>query len=146
MKVGLPVEPEKDEGPATKIGVLMLELDSEALEVRLPPEKLCHLRALLASWRGRKACRKRELLSLIGFLTHEGKAVRAGRSFVRRLTDLSKSVRHLEQHIRLLREARADIEWWVQHMASWNGTAMMFSSRVMQPEALVTSDASGNWG
>ena len=48
---GLPVEPEKDEGPATKIGVLGLELDSDALEVRLPAEKLSHLRATLASWR-----------------------------------------------------------------------------------------------
>ncbi len=33
---GLPVEPEKDEGPATKIGVLGLELDSDVLEVRSP--------------------------------------------------------------------------------------------------------------
>ena len=35
-KVGLPVEPEKDEGPATTLVFLGLELDSVALLVRLP--------------------------------------------------------------------------------------------------------------
>ncbi len=90
---GLTVEPE---GPATKIGVV---LDSDALEVRLTAEKLSHLRATLASWRGRKACRKRELLSLVGTLTHAGRAVKAGRSFIRRLIDLEKSTRRMDQHI-----------------------------------------------
>ena len=111
-EVGLPVEPEKDEGPDTCITCLGLDLDTVALEVRLPPAKLRHLRSLLASWRGRKACRKRELLSLLGILTHASKAVKAGRSFTRRLIDLAKSAHNLDQYLRLSREARADIEWW----------------------------------
>ena len=67
-QVAMPVEPEKDEGPATTISFLSLEVDSLALEVRLPQEKLMRLKTVLGSWRGRKACRKRELLSLIGSL------------------------------------------------------------------------------
>ena len=105
QEVGLPIEPEKDEGPDTCISCLGLELDTVALEIRLPPEKLKQLKAMLASWRGRKACKKRELLSLIGILTHAGKAVRAGRSFTRRLIDLAKSVKHIDQYVRLSREA-----------------------------------------
>ena len=76
--LGLPPEPEKDEGPATTISFLGMELDSVELEVRLPPEKLHRMRADLARWRGRKACRQRELLSLIGVLSHackEGRQV-----------------------------------------------------------------------
>lgn len=114
-EVGLPVEPEKDEGPATGITFLGVELDTEALEIRLPAEKLRQMRSLLTSWRGRKACRKRELLSLIGVLTQAGRAVKAGRSFVRRLLDLAKSTRRLDQYVRLNRDARADIEWWCQY-------------------------------
>ena len=93
----MPVEPEEDEGPATTISFLGLELDSVvALEVRLPQVKLKCLRALLGSWRGRKACRKRDLLSLIGSLTHACRAVRPGRCHVQRLIDLLTTTEHLD--------------------------------------------------
>ena len=145
-RVGFPVEPEKSEGPATTISFLGVELDSRMLEIRLPKEKLDRLRAELKEWRGRKACRKRELLSLIGSLSHACKAVRAGRSFLRRLIDLSTVVEKLDHYVRLSREARADIEWWVQYAEAWNGTSMMQSVQEAPPAAVVTSDASGNWG
>ncbi len=79
----MPTEPEKDEGPATEIVFLGMELDSEKLEIRLPQEKLDRLRQTLCEVRGMKACRKRQMLSVIGILSHACKAVRAGRSFVR---------------------------------------------------------------
>lgn len=59
--LGMPVEPE-DEGPATTITFLGIELDSIAMEIRLPQEKLACLQSDLSTWRGRKACRKRDLL------------------------------------------------------------------------------------
>ena len=83
-EVAMPVEPEKDEGPASTISFLGLELDSMAMEVRLPQEKLKKLKTVLGTWRGRKACRKRDILSLIGSLTHACRAVRPGRCYVRR--------------------------------------------------------------
>ena len=144
-RVGFPVEPEKSGGPATTISFLGVELDSRMLEIRLPKEKLDRLRAELKEWRGRKACRKRELLSLIGSLSHACKAVRAGRSFLRRLIDLSTVVEKLDHYVRLSREARADIELWVQYAEAWNGTSMMQSVQEAPPAAVVTSDASENW-
>lgn len=86
--LGLPVEPEKDEGPASTITFLGIEIDSMAMEVRLPKEKLARLRSDRSTWRGRKACKKRDLLSLVGTLSHACRSVRAGRSFLRRLIDL----------------------------------------------------------
>ena len=120
-EVGLPVEPEKDEGPATVITFLGIELDTNKLEIRLPQEKLQQTRALLASWRGRKACKKRELLSLVGVLSHASKAVRAGRSFLRRLIDLSASTRQLDQYIRL--NGRPGLTWNGGSATPSNGTA-----------------------
>ena len=143
---GLPVEGEKCQGPVTCIPFLGMELDSVALEIRLPADKLANLRALLLTWRGRKACRKRELLSLIGSLSHACKAVRSGRAFLRRLIDLSTTTSHLDHFIRLNVEARSDIEWWHTFASSWNGVSMMQSVRRTSPVARVTSDASGNWG
>lgn len=146
VEIGLPPEPEKDEGPATTIHFLGMELDTVALEVRLPAEKLIRLRAELGKWRGRKTCKKRELLSLIGSLSHACKAVRAGRSFLRRLIDLSTSAERPDHFVRMTWDARSDIEWWCQFSASWNGIAMMRSVERSQVSFTMTSDASGNWG
>ena len=145
-ETGLPVEPEKDEGPATRIGVLGIELDTEAMVVSLPPNKLAQLRTELASWRTRKVCRKRDLLSLIGSLSHACKAVRAGRTFLRRLIDLSTTVRQLDRHVRLTISARSDVEWWFQYCSCWNGISMMSTVHKANPDVIMLSDASGSWG
>lgn len=138
-KTGLPTEPENKN---------RMELDTEELEIRLPQEKLIRLKTVLSSWRGKKVCRKRELLSLIGLLSHAYKAVRAGRSFLRRLIDSSTSVKHLDRWVQLNRSARSDIEWWYQYCARWNGTAMMsvVNKASSEFEISMVSDASGTWG
>ncbi len=146
QQVGMPIEPEKDEGPATTITFLGLELDTIALEVRLPQEKLASLRTVLKSWRGRKACRKRELLSLIGSMSHAARAVRPGRSYIRRLIVAAAATKHMDQFVRLNREARADIEWWHTYAASLNGSAMMLAGPGTSHQVTITSDASGSWG
>ena len=76
-RLGLPPEPDKDVGPTTCLVFTGIEIDSEAMELRLPGDKLTKLKAELSSWRGRKACKKRDLLSLIGVLSHACKVVRA---------------------------------------------------------------------
>ena len=123
-----------------------IEIDSTALELRLPTDKLGRLRTELGQWRGRKECKKRELLSLLGSLSHACKVVRAGRSFLRRLIDLSTVAKHIDHFIRINREARSDIEWWFQFCEQWNGVAMMRTGGAKQVSAEVISVASGNWG
>ena len=121
-QMGLPVEPEKDEVPSTALPFLGIELDSMAMEIRLPPEKLTRFRKELTAWKDRKKCKKRELMSLIGLLSH---ACRSGRSFLCRLIDLSTVPKHLEHYVRLNVEARTDIEWWAWYSQIWNGVSMM---------------------
>ena len=145
-QMGLPVEPDKDEGPASTLSFLGIELDSVAMEIRLPPEKLTRLREEIATWRARKKCKKRELFSLIGLLSHACKVVRSGRSFLRRLIDLSTIPMHLEHYVRLNLEARSDIEWWAQYSQVWNGVSMMHLPNMASPGVVLTSDASGNCG
>ena len=142
-EAGMLTEPEKEDSPATELVFLGMELDSVNLEIRL---LLDRLRQTLREVRGMKACRKRQLLSLVGILSHACKAVRAGRSFVRRLIDLSTTVKQLDRFVRLNREARADLEWWFQFGQEWNGTAMMWHVDRARPEVVLTSDASGSWG
>ena len=137
--VGLPVEHEKDEGPTTCLPFTDIELDNVAMELRLPQEKLSCLRSELSRWRGRKACRKRELLSLIGSLSHACKVIRPGHPFLRRLIDLSTTVNQLDRHVQLSREARWDIEWWRE--MEW-----IRGKKQAVPNEAITPDASGRWG
>lgn len=145
-KAGLPVEPSKSQGPSTSLVFLGIEIDSVAGVLRLPTEKLQSIKNTLASWRHRKACRKRELLSLIGILAHASKVVRVSRIFLRRLIDLSMQARQLDHFIRLNADARSDLEWWFQFIVLWNGVSFLESATSAPPDITITSDASGSWG
>ena len=107
--LGTPLEADKCEGPSSVITFLGMEIDSNKMEIRLPADKLERLRLLLAEWEGRKAGKKRDLLSLIGYLQHASKAVRQGRTFLRRLISASTVVHKLDSFLRLNQSACSDI-------------------------------------
>ena len=109
-RAGLPLEPSKTKGPLSSITFLGIELDSSTMEMRLPSDKLAKAIESLTHWRGRKACRKRDLLSLIGTLAHASKVIKSSRVFLRRLIDLSSTTENLNHFIRLNTETKSDIE------------------------------------
>ena len=121
--VTLPMEPSKSVGPTTTLVFLVIKLDSLKKELRLPLEKLTQLQEQIAQWRGRKACRKRELLSLIGSLHHSCKVVQAGRTFRCRLIDMFTKATYADHFICLNAEVRGDLEWWFHFIGSWNGVS-----------------------
>ena len=69
-KLGLPLHPDKLEGPATCLTILGIELDSDKLQARLPADKRDRIIALLEEWSTKRFCKRRELESLIGHLHH----------------------------------------------------------------------------
>ena len=145
-QLGVPVAHHKVEGPAVQLVFLGIELDTEKMELRLPQEKLKRLQRLLFSWHQKRVCTKRELLSLIGHLQHACRVVPAGRSFLRRMIDLSMVVSELHHHVRLNLGFRSDLQWWLMFVADWNGVRMMSRKCKARPHEVVTSDASGSWG
>ena len=64
-ELGLPVAENKLEGPATSLTFLGFELDSMALEMYLPQDKLLDLQQMTLLWSGRRSCHKKELESLV---------------------------------------------------------------------------------
>ena len=124
-QLGFPIAEHKIEGPNTVLTFLGILIDTVKLEMRLPEEKLATLRTLLQQWHTVKKTTKRNLLSLIGSLSFAAKVIPAGRIFIRRLIDLSMSVKKLHHHIKLNSSTRADIKWWLDFLPSWNGTGLM---------------------
>ncbi len=125
---------------------LGIELDTVAITLRLPREKVCRLQREINRWSRRRCCTKRELQSLIGMRQHASCVVRPGRTFSRRLIALLSVAKKPHHRIRLNMGFRSDVAWWVTFLPAWNGTSMM--RRVFKGGyvATVTSDASGNWG
>ena len=122
---------------------LGIEIDSVNQSIRIPQDKYLELLQLLESWKGRKKCTKRELLSLIGSLSFASKVVKPGRMFLHSLIDLSCSISSLNHRISLNAESRADICWWIDFLPSWNGVSFMHTEPVTSASLSLFTDASG---
>ena len=141
-ELGIPLAPEKIEGPSQCLTYLGIEIDACKQTIRLPPVKYKELVQTLKTWTNRKKCTKRELLSLIGSLSFACKVVKPGRIFLRRLIDLSTTVTSLNYHIYLNSEARADINWWHTFLPSWNGVIFFQEDPVSANSLSLFTDAS----
>ncbi len=128
---------------STLTGIL---IDTEAGVLSLPPDKLHRLQGEIASWAAHKRCRKRQLLSLIGQLSDACQVVRPGRTFLRRMIDLSSVAKELHHHIRLSRAFRSDLSWWALFLEHWNGVSLFTSVVRGSSCTTLTTDASGTWG
>ena len=98
-QLGVLMKPSKETGPTTTITFLGIELDSEVLVARLPPEKLRDLMDKIPQWLSRRKANKCDLQSIIGKLSFARKVIPAGRIFLQRLIDLTASVRLSHHHV-----------------------------------------------
>ena len=145
-ELGIPLAPDKVQGPTTCLTFLGIELDTVAMTARLPDDKLHRLQSMLLAWQDRKTCTKRELLSLVGVLQHVTLVVRLGRAFLRRMIDLAKATKEYNHQVRLNREFRSDLQWWRTFLPRWNGVSFLLPGLKTAPDFTVYSDASGAWG
>ena len=120
-KLGLPLHPDKLEGPSTCLSILGIELDTIRLQARLPTDKRERIVTLLKSWSGKRFCRRRELESLIGHLHHACKIAPQGRTFLRRMITLLCTFRRDDHPIRLNQEFHLDLTWWRELFQRWDG-------------------------
>ena len=125
----IPIAYDKLVRPTTKLTYLGIDIDTSGMLISLPADKLHELKQALPMWLNRKKCTKRELLSLIGKLAFATKVVRPGRTFLRRLIDLSMSAKKLHHHIDLNTEARKDIRWWIEFLPNWNGRNIIIDTQ-----------------
>jgi hypothetical protein len=130
--LGAPIAMDKfaSEGtPSTQIVFLGIQFDTIAMQMRLHPERIRELIALLTKWKAKRSCERRQLQSLIGKLVFAAKVVRAGRTFIARMlctlrtVDDAKDGPHAK--IELDSEFHADVRWWITFLESWNGISVI---------------------
>ena len=71
--------------------------------------------------------------------------VRPGRTFVRRMIDLSMVAKKPQDNLRLNKAFRSDLEWWHYFVGQWNGISLLAPFQRQHPDGEVTSDALGSW-
>ena len=146
-ELGVPLAPHKTAGPTTCLVFLGIEIDSVAMELRLPRDKLLRLRDLLTEWQFKKVCSREQLESLLGHLNHACSVVKPGRSFIGRLISLLTEAKQKHRSIiRMNVDARSDLRWWHTFVEPWNGVSIIRDITLAQPDHEFWSDASGTWG
>ena len=61
-KFGIPLQPDKQEGPSSCLTILGIELDSLNLQACLPQDKFDRITALLEEWSQKCLCNLKELV------------------------------------------------------------------------------------
>ncbi len=106
------------------IEFLGIEINTVLGTLSITEQRMNEITEELVAWQERRICTKRELLSIIGRLAFASRVVRAGRTFLRRLISLSKTVKCLHFNVKLNKSARADFAWWLKCIRSHNGVTI----------------------
>ena len=112
-KLGFQINWNKVIDPCTKITFLGIEIDSEAMCLKLPDEKLVQVCQELDLFLKRKRASRKQLQSLAGKLN----------------VDTINMLKADGHKVRLSEGIRADIAWWHTCMASFNGRSMLLDQQ-----------------
>ena len=145
--LGVPIAPNKTEGPCTTLEFMGIILDTVRMEARLPADKVARIEASLALFQTKKSCTLKELQSLIGTLNFACKVIPPGRPFLQRMIDLTRKVSQPHHHIKLGNGFSKDLAMWQQFIHTWNGAGFFLNTSWVDSDTLTLhTDASGTLG
>ena len=124
-KLGIPLHPDKQEGPSTCLTILGIEVDSLNVQACLPQNKFDRITALLEEWSQKRWCKRKEPESLIGHLHLACMVVLQGRSFTRRMINLLCGFHPYDHLVRLIQEFFLDLDRKQEVFQSWNGCSFL---------------------
>ena len=141
ISVGLRVNTRKDL-TGTTAEFLGIEIDTIAMEARLPEEKLAKIKQAVRQVMRDPFTTHKDLDSLVGLLSFASKVFIPGTSFLRRFYDaLSKGT----PFIHLTISMKQDLQWWYAYLDHWNGIHILRSAASRKTFHAYT-DASGSYG
>lgn len=141
-QLGFCINWNKVEGPCQQLTFLGVRIDTCALTLSLPQDKLEALHELLMTFQSKKRASKRQLESLIGKLNWACQVIQGGRTFLRRVIN-AKNTLHRQSDKVLLDCFRKDLEWWTAFLPVFNGTVRFLETR---PVRSLMTDACNSGG
>ena len=145
--LGVPIAEDKTVGPTKCLTFLGIELDTEAMVLRLPEEKIVELKSLIKTILQKPKVTLRELQSLIGSLNFACRAISPGRAFSRRLINATCHVSKPNHRIRVNCEMKQDLLVWLEFLDHYNGITAMQDQNWQSNEQLeFYTDSAGGRG
>ena len=145
--IGIPLNTGKRRPPSTCQVVYGIEIDTTAMELRLPADKLAKALSLVNRMSNCRKVTLRDLLSLIGLLSYCCLVVSAGRSFLRLLINLASGITRLHHYVTLNRAASADLYAWKLFLHSFNGKSLFLEQILLSSDTIkLYTDASSDNG
>lgn len=145
QQLGLTMNQPKSAPPAQRQKVVGVVFDSVDMSASLDADKVAALKQRLLAMQGRRKCTVAQLRSLLGHLYYASRVVFAGRTFVFHLAALLRSThgKAPRHRVHLPAPAKADIQWWLDHVDVCNGRQAILPHapvtwRVFQTDASLT--------
>jgi hypothetical protein len=123
--LGLKVNWNKVEGPASTLTFLGVLIDTEKRTVALPQEKLQEVKDTLNQWTTKQKAKKLDIQRLVGSLNWCSRVIAGGRSFLRNIINLIGKASSPEHYVRLGRAAKDDLAWWRTALVVFNGFSQL---------------------
>lgn len=143
---GVPLAPERTEGPASMFTFLGTELDSAEACSRLPEAKLVKLRELLQASLWANSLSLHELQVLVGHLNFACRVVAPGHPFLQRLCDAMAVLKKPQHRIKVSAAMQADLSTWLEFLHDFNGISFWQDKQMLEADLQVHSDAAGVTG
>ncbi|KAI3244694.1 hypothetical protein CBS147309_9556 [Penicillium roqueforti] len=125
----IPRNTKKDQ-QGTCVTVLGIQIDSIAMEARLPPDKLCRATLDAAAALNAASLSLRQIERLTGSLAFCSRVVRLGRTRLQSLYTFQAAFPHgRSARRRISYEVRDDLEWWRDSLSLFNGVLLIDSCR-----------------
>ena len=141
--MGFTIETKKNiEG--TLVDFLGLEIDTMAMEARLPMDKHHRAFEMVSQLIEEQSVSFYKLEKLLGFLSFCCAVVPLGRPFLRQVFNLLNRKSHHLAHVRITKAAKRDLEWWKIFLINWHGIAVI--RPLARPVITIYTDASGTKG
>ena len=112
-------------------------VDTVNIQAKLPQDKInkaVQSLKLLARKRKAALC---ELQTVIGLLNFMCRVIMPGRAFLRRLNILTHGLAKPHHHVRLITEARKDIDAWLSILSHYNGVSILRIRFICSPMLLL---------
>ncbi len=146
---GVPMAPEKTVGPTTVITFLGLVIDTDAMQIRIPTDKIVALVLEINTLLQPGKCKTtiHNIQSLLGKLQFVSRALRGARAFSRRLYDLLGRSSNPKYRVRLTNGIKEDLRVWLNFLQNFNGISVFHHAEWLSGEQLdLYTDASGTNG
>ena len=118
-QLGLSVSQNKLVPPSTKVICLGVLIDTVAGTISIPSDKFRQINDTIKEWLEKRSCTKRQLQSILGFLSYVHKYVKPARVFLNRMLDMLRSSKNA-QKITLTSDFGHDVHWFAKFLPTYN--------------------------